>query len=114
MNLVVNARDAMPEGGDIRIETAMHHLTEDLRRDRALVPRGDYVLVRVIDEGHGIPEEQRAKIFEPFFTTKKVGEGTGLGLSMAYGIVKQTGGFIFVDSAVEIEGHLFHPVFPGR
>lgn len=111
MNLVVNARDAMPDGGEIRIETAMHHLTEDLRRDRALVPRGDYVLVRVIDQGHGIPEEQRAKIFEPFFTTKKVGEGTGLGLSMAYGIVKQTGGFIFVDSAVGA-GTCFTLYFP--
>ncbi|KAJ55394.1 histidine kinase [Actibacterium mucosum KCTC 23349] len=111
MNLVVNARDAMPEGGEVRIETAMHFLEEDLKRDRALVPAGDYVLVRVIDEGHGIPEDKRAKIFEPFFTTKNVGEGTGLGLSMAYGIVKQTGGFIFVDSAVGA-GTCFTLYFP--
>jgi len=113
MNLVVNARDAMPEGGEIRIETAVHHLTEALNRDRAVVPPGDYVLVRVIDEGQGIPEERQAKIFEPFYTTKGVGEGTGLGLSMAYGIVKQTGGFIFVDSAVGA-GTCFTLYFPAH
>lgn len=98
MNLVVNARDAMPAGGTIRIETENRSLREELRRDRATVPPGDYVIVRVRDEGVGIPPDKREKIFEPFFTTKRAGEGTGLGLSTAYGIVKQTGGFIFVDS----------------
>ncbi|RBI84121.1 hybrid sensor histidine kinase/response regulator [Rhodosalinus halophilus] len=99
MNLVVNARDAMPEGGEIRIETERLTLSEPLRRGRAEVPAGDYALVRVTDEGAGIPPEQLDKIFEPFFTTKRTGEGTGLGLSTVYGIVKQTGGFVFADSA---------------
>ncbi len=98
MNLVVNARDAMPAGGEIRIDTEARTLTEPLRRDRARVPAGDYVLVRVIDQGEGIDPDKQQKVFEPFYTTKRTGEGTGLGLSTAYGIVKQTGGFIFVDS----------------
>lgn len=100
MNLVVNARDAMPTGGEIRIETENVTLGQPLERDRATVPAGDYVMVRVIDEGCGIPPEKLPKIFEPFYTTKRTGEGTGLGLSTAYGIVKQTGGFIFADSSV--------------
>ncbi|MGR3436832.1 MAG: ATP-binding response regulator [Shimia sp.] len=100
MNLVVNARDAMPSGGNITISTKAARLTEPLLRDRAKVPVGDYVLVRVADQGTGIPEDKVGKIFEPFFTTKAAGEGTGLGLSTAYGIVKQTGGFIFVDTEI--------------
>ncbi len=100
MNLVVNARDAMPDGGEIRIETESVSLRRELQRDRAKVPPGDYVLVRVRDEGTGIAPEIVDKIFEPFFTSKRAGEGTGLGLSTAYGIIKQTGGFIFVDSEV--------------
>ena len=111
INLVVNARDAMPAGGDIRIETEPVTLAEDLHRDRATVPAGDYTVIRVVDHGVGIPEHQLRQIFEPFFTTKRVGEGTGLGLSMAYGIVKQSGGFIFVDSAVG-EGTTFSLYFP--
>lgn len=99
MNLVVNARDAMPEGGEIRIETEVLNLTEPLRRDRASVPPGEYVTVKVSDSGIGIPADKLQKVFEPFYTTKRTGEGTGLGLSTVYGIVKQTGGFIFVDSA---------------
>ncbi len=98
MNLVVNARDAMRQGGDIRIETENLLLKEPLRRDRAVVAPGKYVSVKVIDQGVGIPADKLQKVFEPFFTTKRVGEGTGLGLSTAYGIIKQTGGFIFVDS----------------
>ena len=98
MNLVVNARDAMPDGGDIRIETENVTLTAPLERDRATVTAGDYVVVRVIDCGTGIAADKLPKIFEPFFTTKRQGEGTGLGLSTAYGIVKQTGGFIFCDT----------------
>jgi two-component system, cell cycle sensor histidine kinase and response regulator CckA len=99
VNLVVNARDAMPEGGRITIETEPVTLIEALQRDRASVPPGDYTVIRVRDGGVGIPPENLQKVFEPFFTTKRLGEGTGLGLSMAYGIVKQSGGFIFVDSA---------------
>lgn len=98
MNLVVNARDAMPAGGEIRIVTDCVTLSEPLTRDRVTVPAGDYVTVKVIDDGLGIPADKLPKVFEPFFTTKRTGEGTGLGLSTAYGIVKQTGGFIFVDS----------------
>ena len=98
MNLVVNARDAMPEGGEIRIETEVTTLDKPLNRDRATVQPGEYVTVKVIDSGVGIPADKIQKVFEPFYTTKRTGEGTGLGLSTAYGIVKQTGGFIFVDS----------------
>ncbi len=98
MNLVVNSRDAMPRGGEVRISTRSVHLKEDLHRDRAVVFKGDYVVVEVADSGTGIPKDKLNKIFEPFFTTKQVGEGTGLGLSTVYGIIKQTGGFIFADS----------------
>ena len=113
MNLVVNARDAMPTGGEIRVETQNLTLDEPVLRDRATVPPGKYVVVKVVDEGHGIPPEKMPKIFEPFYTTKRTGEGTGLGLSTAYGIVKQTGGFIFVNSEVDrgTEFSLLFPVF---
>ncbi|CAN0578122.1 unnamed protein product, partial [Ectocarpus sp. 12 AP-2014] len=99
MNLVVNARDAMKDGGEIRIETEGVTLKTPLERDRACVPVGEYVTVKVSDSGTGIASDKLEKIFEPFFTTKRTGEGTGLGLSTVYGIVKQTGGYIFVDSA---------------
>lgn len=98
MNLVVNARDAMPHGGEVRIRTWNLHLDADITRDRAVVFKGDYVVIEVRDSGTGIPQDKLNKIFEPFYTTKQVGEGTGLGLSTAYGIIKQTGGFIFVES----------------
>lgn len=111
MNLVVNARDAMPDGGAITIETRAEILHESTRRDRVEMPPGAYVVVRVADTGHGIPADQLSKIFEPFFTTKPTGEGTGLGLSTAYGIVKQTGGFIFADSTPG-EGTEFTIYFP--
>jgi two-component system cell cycle sensor histidine kinase/response regulator CckA len=111
MNLVVNARDAMPEGGTIRIETEALTIAEDLRRDRASVPPGKYAVIRVIDTGCGIAADKLPHIFEPFFTTKRVGEGTGLGLSTAYGIVKQSGGYIFVDSEVG-RGTVFRLYFP--
>ncbi|MEM9198076.1 MAG: ATP-binding protein [Pseudomonadota bacterium] len=100
MNLVVNARDAMPNGGRVEIRTRNTTIDAPIERDSATVPAGDYVLVDVLDTGIGIPEDRLRKIFEPFFTTKKVGEGTGLGLSTVYGIVKQTGGFIFASSVV--------------
>ncbi|MEO0904270.1 MAG: ATP-binding protein, partial [Pseudomonadota bacterium] len=88
MNLVVNARDAMKGAGEIRVVTKNASLKKPMHRDRATVPAGEYVLVKVIDEGQGILAEKLGKIFEPFFTTKRPGEGTGLGLSTAYGIVK--------------------------
>ena len=100
MNLVVNARDAMAGGGRVEIRTRNVTLAQELHRDRAIVYPGDYVVVEVRDTGTGIPPDKISKIFEPFFTTKKPGEGTGLGLSTVYGIVKQTGGFVFVDSEV--------------
>ncbi|MCZ4351492.1 ATP-binding protein [Roseovarius aestuarii] len=113
MNLVVNARDAMPKGGEIRIETKNVTLDTALMRDRAVVAAGQYVKISVTDEGVGIPPERLQKIFEPFFTTKRTGEGTGLGLSTAYGIVKQTGGYIFVDSECG-KGSTFFLLFPAH
>ena len=113
MNLVVNARDAMPEGGPIEVSTQNVTLTEDLTRDRACVPAGDYVMVRVADQGIGIAPDKLSKIFEPFFTTKRPGEGTGLGLSTAYGIVKQSGGYIFCDS-LPGQGTTFALFFPAH
>ncbi len=111
MNLVVNARDAMRSGGGIRIVTKNVTYREQMKRDRAIIPPGDYVFVQVSDEGHGIAPEKLPKIFEPFYTTKRTGEGTGLGLSTAYGIVKQTGGFIFAESEVD-RGTEFTLLFP--
>ena len=111
MNLVVNARDAMPDGGTIQVVTENLTLSSEIERDRAFVPAGDYVVVKVIDEGQGIPPEIMSKIFVPFYTTKRLGEGTGLGLSTAYGIVKQTGGYIFADSEVGA-GTQFSLLFP--
>ncbi len=111
VNLVVNARDAMTDGGTIRIETEACALSEELRRDRAVVPCGEYAVIRVVDTGIGIPADKLQKIFEPFFTTKRTGEGTGLGLSTVYGIVKQSGGYIFVDSEPG-EGSTFALYFP--
>lgn len=113
MNLVVNARDAMPDGGEVKIETRVEKLVEPYERDRAVVPPGKYVVVSVSDQGIGIPNDKLPKIFEPFFTTKRTGEGTGLGLSMAYGIVKQTGGYIFADSVVG-SGTNFTLYFPAH
>ncbi len=113
MNLVVNARDAMPAGGDIIVRTENVRLTEDMSRDRVSLPSGDYVCISVTDDGCGIDPETQNKIFEPFFTTKRTGEGTGLGLSTAYGIVKQTGGYIFCDSEVG-RGTCFSLYFPAH
>lgn len=113
MNLVVNARDAMPRGGDIVIETERLLLTQPLERDRAVVAPGEYVSVKVTDEGTGIQPDKLQKVFEPFYTTKRTGEGTGLGLSTVYGIIKQTGGFIFVDSVLG-QGTSFTLLFPAH
>ena len=100
VNLVVNARDAMPEGGKILLRTANVAAADCARFGESMLLPADYVLIEVEDSGHGIPDDVKEKIFEPFFTTKEVGKGTGLGLSMVYGIVKQTGGWIFCDSTV--------------
>jgi two-component system cell cycle sensor histidine kinase/response regulator CckA len=113
MNLVVNARDAMPEGGKILVRATNKELSQALARDRVLLPAGSYVCIDVVDNGSGIPAELRDKIFEPFFTTKRMGEGTGLGLSMAYGIIKQTGGHVFCDSTPG-QGTCFSLYFPGH
>lgn len=102
MNLVVNSRDAMRSGGEITVETANIALTTPELHGRVSLPRGQYVRVSVRDCGHGIPQDKIGKIFEPFFSTKKTGEGTGLGLSTAYGIVKQTGGYIFCESEPDV------------
>ncbi len=100
MNLIVNARDAMPDGGKIFIRTKNVTAPECAAYGEKLLPMGEYVVVEVEDTGTGIPKEILDKIFDPFFTTKEVGKGTGLGLSMVYGIVKQTGGFVFCDTQV--------------
>ncbi len=111
INLVVNARDAMPSGGTVTIRTANETATTPVALGTAIMPAGDYVRIEVADSGVGIPKEHIGKIFDPFFTTKPVGQGTGLGLATVYGIVKQTGGFITVESDVG-KGTVFRIYLP--
>ncbi len=98
INFAVNARDAMPDGGALTVRTANIAALDAAQLKHKGMPAADYVLVEVSDTGTGIPLDIQDKIFEPFFSTKDIGKGTGLGLSTVYGIVKQTGGFVYVDS----------------
>jgi two-component system, cell cycle sensor histidine kinase and response regulator CckA len=111
VNLAVNARDAMADGGKLTVKTANLTAEESAHLAYKGMPAADYVRIDISDTGTGIPADIRDKIFEPFFSTKEVGKGTGLGLSTVYGIVKQTGGFIYVDSE-EGKGTAFHIFLP--
>jgi two-component system cell cycle sensor histidine kinase/response regulator CckA len=111
MNLVVNAKDAMPNGGKICIRTASVTLDESYRPENTFIKHGPYVMISVSDNGQGMDRETQARIFEPFFTTKEKGKGTGLGLSTVYGIIKQSGGYVFVQSEPG-RGTVFTIYFP--
>ena len=99
MNMAVNARDAMPHGGALTIATANIHLDKDMSCRHPESAPGSYIRLTVSDTGVGMSDDVKARIFDPFFTTKAVGQGTGLGLAACLGIIKQTGGFIDMDSA---------------
>jgi signal transduction histidine kinase/CheY-like chemotaxis protein len=111
MNLVVNSRDAMPNGGTITVRTRNVVIDKDEAQLRVPMLPGDYALLSVSDTGMGMSAEIKAHIFEPFFTTKEVGKGTGLGLATVYGVVKQSGGFVWVESGVG-EGTTFEIYLP--
>jgi signal transduction histidine kinase len=111
MNLCTNARDAMPEGGTIEMRTTDRMVSSDEAAMRTGLVAGPYVVLTVCDSGPGIPEEIRPHIFEPFFTTKEQGKGTGLGLATVYGIVKQSGGGIYLDDAVGARFSIYLPAW---
>jgi two-component system cell cycle sensor histidine kinase/response regulator CckA len=111
VNLATNARDAMPDGGLVSISTSVVDVDEAFAHAHAPMPRGRYVVLSVADTGQGLAPETKARIFEPFFTTKAVGKGTGLGLAMVYGMVKNCGAFVFVDSQPG-QGATFSMYFP--
>lgn len=111
INLVVNARDAMPGGGKITVFTDQVEVETAVQRGHDVMPAGNYIRINLADTGSGIAQENISHIFEPFFSTKEVGEGTGLGLSTVYGIVRQSDGYIFVDSAIG-EGTTFSIYLP--
>jgi PAS domain S-box-containing protein len=98
MNLVVNAKDAMPSGGHIAIETQNIIVGDSCGSGKSFIRPGNYVMISVSDDGHGMDKDTQSRIFEPFFTTKEKGKGTGLGLSTVYGIVKQSDGYLMVES----------------
>jgi two-component system CheB/CheR fusion protein len=98
LNMAINARDAMPKGGRLEIRTRNVTIADDASDIQVEAEPGDYVVITVADHGHGIPAVDQLRIFEPFFTTKEVGRGTGLGLSMVYGFIKQSNGHIMVQS----------------
>jgi two-component system, cell cycle sensor histidine kinase and response regulator CckA len=110
MNLVVNAKDSMPEGGKLTLQTADVAVGQNYSHHRFIQP-GRYAVISVADTGHGMDKETQSRIFEPFFTTKEKGKGTGLGLSTVYGIVKQSGGYVFAQSEVGA-GTIFYVYLP--
>ncbi|CAI8914190.1 two-component system, cell cycle sensor histidine kinase and response regulator CckA [Pseudomonas sp. IT-P258] len=115
LNLVINARDAMPNGGRLLVSTANQHFDEDFTQGQNSLDAGDYVVLSVTDTGCGMPQSTINRAFDPFFTTKPIGQGTGLGLSMIYGFSKQSGGHVAIHSVVG-EGttvSLFLPRFSG-